>query len=249
MSKLKETTFVCIDCESTGLDVKQDRIVEVAVSSFTLDGTLDSFESLIDPERDIPENVIAVHHITPDMVQGKPKIREVLPQVLKIIGNRPIIGHGIKFDIDLIDQACKRYNIPCNIANNLSFDTLRLARLYGDSPSNSLEQLRKHFNIQEEGAHRAMSDVTVNIQVFEKLSSQFMTIKDLQQVLSRPIAMKFMPLGKHKGRILKEIPIDYLYWAAKQDFDQDLLYSLRSEISRRKKGNSFGDSANPFTQL
>lgn len=249
MSKLKESTFVCIDCESTGLDTKQDRIVEVAVTSFTFTAPIDSFDSLIDPERDIPANVIAVHHITPEMVAGKPKIKEVLPEVLRIIGKHPIVGHGVQFDIDLIDQACQRHHIPCSITKNITFDTLRLARLYGDSPSNSLEQLRKHFNIEEEGAHRAMSDVTVNIQVFKKLAHQYHTIRDLQQVLSKPIAMKFMPLGKHKGRLLKEVPIDYLYWASKQEFDQDLLYSLRSEISRRKKGNSFSDSSNPFTQL
>ena len=38
-------------------------------------------------------------------------------------------------------------------------------------------------------------------------------------------------------------------WAARQNFDQDLLFSLRSEINRRKKGNSFNQSTNPFANL
>lgn len=249
MALIKDTTFVCIDCESTGLDTANDRIIEVAVATFTLDGVIESLDALVDPEREIPEASIAVHHITQEMVRGKPKIHEVLPELLKLIGRRPIVGHGITFDIELIDQACKRANLACTIKNNPAFDTLRLARLYGESPSNSLEQLRKHFNIEEEGAHRALSDVTVNVQVFKRLAANFKTTQDIEKVLSKPIAMKAMPLGKHKGRLMKEIPLEYLLWAARQDFDQDLLFSLRSEINRRKKGNHFSQSASPFANL
>ncbi len=249
MPQLKNHTFVCIDCESTGLDPKNDRIVEVAAVTFTLDGILSEFETLVDPEVEIPQNSIAIHHITQDMVQGKPKIGEILGQLFELIGPHPIIGHGITYDIDILAHHAQRCNIPCNIRKNPFFDTLRLARLYGESPSNSLETLRQHFNIAEEGAHRAMSDVIVNIQVFKKLSQHFRTLEQITEALSRPIQMKNMPLGKHKGRSLKEIPVEYLRWAANQDFDQDLLYSLRSELNRRKKGTSFVQSANPFLNL
>lgn len=249
MAQLKHQTFVCIDCESTGLDPKQDRIIEVAAVKFTLDATLEQFESLIDPQVDIPSSSIAVHHITQEMVEGKPTIDLVLGPLFELIGPYPLIGHGIKYDIEILAHHADRCNIAHNIRQNAFFDTLRLARLYGSSPSNSLETLRQHFNIQEEGAHRAMSDVIVNIQVFKRLSSNFRTMEQLTTVLSRPIQMKNMPLGKHKGRPMKEIPLDYLRWAANQDFDEDLLYSLRTEINRRKKGNGFIQAANPFLNL
>ena len=58
-----------------------------------------------------------------------------------------------------------------------------------------------------------------------------------------------MPLGKHKGRDFKEIPLDYLKWAARKDFDQDLSYSIKAEISRLKKTIGFSTSANPFSNL
>lgn len=249
MPQLKTHTFVCIDCESTGLDPKQDRIIEVAAMKFTLDETLDQFESLIDPQVTIPQASIAIHHITQEMVEGKPTIDQVLGSVFELIGNHPIIGHGIQYDIEILAHHAERCNIPCTIRKNPSFDTLRLARLYGQSPTNSLEMLRQHFNIAEEGAHRAMSDVVVNIQVFKKLSQQFRTLEQVTEALSRPIQMRNMPLGKHKGRPMKEIPVEYLRWAANQDFDEDLLYSLRTELNRRKKGNSFIQSANPFMSL
>ena len=183
------------------------------------------------------------------MVKGKPVIAQVLPEILKLIGNHIIIGHGISFDIEMIARAAERQGIPCKIRQNLTLDTLRMARLYGESPINSLEHLRKHFNIPLEGAHRAMSDVIVNKEVFKRLCKGYKTTEKLFDVLSRPILMNTMPLGKHKGRPLKEIPLQYLQWISNKDFDQDLIFSVRTELKRRKKSNLFHQASNPFSNL
>jgi DNA polymerase-3 subunit epsilon len=249
MSALENEVFVCLDCETTGLDAVQDKIIEVAVTKFSLNTVYEEFESLIDPKCPIPESSIAFHHITQDMVLGKPSIDEVLPTLIKIIDKHIIVGHSIGFDIEIIALAADRAGIPHNLRQNLFIDTLRLARLYGESPTNSLEQLRKHFNIEEEGAHRAMSDVTVNRGVFKYLVKRYKTTNQLFDVLSRPIDLKIMPLGKPKGRPMKEIPLDYLKWASYKDFDQDLLYSIRLEIKKRKGGKMFSQSSNPFSNL
>lgn len=249
MGLIEKEKFICIDCETTGLDPINDRIIEIAVVLFTFDEILDSFETLIDPERPIPEETTAIHHITDDMVKGKPKAPEILPKVIKLIDNYIIIGHGIQFDITCVQEESKRAQIPCPIDKNISLDTLRMARFYGQSPVNSLEKLRQHFNIAEEGAHRAMSDVIVNIEVFKYLSDGFKTTKNLVDRLKRPILLKTMPLGKHKGRPFSNIPIEYLRWAAHKDFDQDLLFSIRSELKKRKSNNQFHQASNPFSEL
>lgn len=249
MSTLEKQKFVCIDCETTGLDPQQDRVIEVAVMCFDIQQVYAQMESLIDPECEIPETSIAIHHITPDMIKDKPTIAQALPEVLKLIGNHIIVGHGVGFDIEILAMSAERAGIACTLRHNLSLDTLRLARLYGESPINSLEHLRKHFNIPVEGAHRAMSDVIVNTEVFKRLIKRYQTTDQLFDVLSRPILMTTMPLGKHKGRSLKEIPLQYLQWIANKDFDQDLLYSVRLELKRRKKGNLFNQSSNPFLNL
>lgn len=249
MKPLHEETFVCLDCETTGLDAKLDRIIEVAAVRFTLNQNLVQCESLIDPECVIPETSIAIHHITQEMVQGKPKINEYLPQLLELIGTSILVGHGVKFDMDILAASAARANIPCNVQYNRYIDTLRLARHYGESPINSLEQLRRHFNIEEEGAHRAMNDVIVNMDVFKFLAKPYKTVEQIFDILSRPVAMKIVPFGKHKGRLITDVPLQFLQWAANKDFDQDLLFSIRSEIKRRKKGNTFGQSCNPFSSL
>lgn len=249
MKPLEDEIFVCLDCETTGLDPKLDRIIEIAVVKFDLNKGYERFESLIDPEAPIPESSAKFHHITDDMVKGKPKINEVIPEILELIGRHIVVGHGVGFDIDILATAAERASINCTIRNNQILDTLRMARMYGESPTNSLEQLRRHFNIPQEGAHRAMNDVIVNIEVFKYLAKRFKTLKQLLEALSKPVLMKVMPLGKHKGRSMNEVPLEYLLWAARKEFDQDLLFSIRSEISRRKKGGLFTQVGNPFSNL
>ncbi len=230
MALLKNQVFVCLDCESTGLEPKLDRIIEIAAAKFTFDAMIETFETLIDPECPIPETSQEIHKISQDMISGKPKIGDVLSGFLRMIEGYILVGHGIGFDIALIAAEAERRKIPCGIEKQPFIDTLRLARLYGESPVNSLQHLRQHFNIQPEGAHRAMSDVIVNIEVFKHLSKSFQTTQELLTRLQKPIRLRAMPLGKHKGRKFEEIPLEYLYWAEKKDFDQDLLYSIRSEI-------------------
>lgn len=249
MGLIEKDSFVCLDCETTGLDTQNDRLIEIAVTIFTFEGIHESYETLINPETPIPAYTTEIHHITDEMVQDKPIAKDVLRPVLKMVGNHIIVGHGILFDIAFISQECKRAQIPCTIEKNPFIDTLRMARLYGESPVNSLQRLRQHFNIAEEGAHRAMSDVIVNIEVFKRLSKKFKTTKDLQQRMEKPILLRAMPLGKHKGRPFQDIPIEYLRWAAHKDFDQDLLFSIRSELKQRKKGQKFNQASNPFADL
>jgi DNA polymerase-3 subunit epsilon len=224
-------------------------VIEVAVQVFSLDEMFGSFETLVDPERDIPVVSQRIHHISPEMLEGKPKIQEVLPRVLELLDHHTVVGHGILFDLAILEAEASRSSIQCSFEGCCVIDTLRLARLYGDSPINSLQQLRSHFNIAEEGAHRAMSDVMVNIAVFKHLIRSFHTLQEIVEALSRPIQMKTMPLGKHKGRRFEEIPTEYLRWAEKKDFDEDLLYSIRVELKRRRKGATFFQASNPFSSL
>ena len=249
MGNLKKDTFICLDVEATGLSVETDEIVEIAVVKFTFDEILERYESLIDPEMPIPQESIDVHHITNEMVIGKPKIAESLPEAFELIKDHIIVGHNIGYDLAMIMQAAKKRRIPHPIKLERSIDTLRLARLYAGSPSNKLEVLRAHFNIPEEGAHRAMNDVIVNIKVFKYLVMDFKKTEDVLHRLKQPILMKNFPLGKHKGLPFREVPIDYLNWAVNQDFDQDLKHSIIEEKKRRRKRKPFSESCNPFADL
>lgn len=246
---IEKTEFVCLDCETTGLDIVNDHIIEVAAVRFTFDGIIDSFETLINPGCPISLASQAIHHISDEMVKDAPSIEHVLPSVLQFVEGHIIVGHGIGFDMEVLASAAQKKGIPCSLRSNKLIDTLRLARLYGESPVNSLDSLRQHFNIEWQGAHRAMADVQVNIEIFKKLSAKFKTVHQLFDTLAKPIQMRLMPLGKYKGREFKDLPLDYLRWAVRMDFDDDLLFSLKSELNRRKKGDGFEALTNPFSHL
>lgn len=249
MGLIDREIFVCFDCETTGLNPEEDRLIEFAAKRFTRIETLATYETLVNPGRPIPAASQAIHHISNEMVADKPPIEEVLKEMLDFISGAVIVGHGIEFDIALLDANAKRLGIVSHITSAPFIDTLRLARLYGESPLNSLQGLREHFNITDEGAHRAMSDVVVNIAVFKQLTRTYKTTADILHVLEKPIAMRTMPLGKYKGRLFKEVPTHYLGWAAHQDFDRDLLFSIRSELKRRRMRNDFSKATNPFQEL
>lgn len=249
MGLLKSTVFVCLDCEMTGLDVKKDRIIEVAAVRFTFDQIFDTFESLVDPEQEVSKESQKIHHISNEMLQGKPKISTVLQQLTSFLKEGDlIVGHNIGFDLEVLSQEAERVKHKF-ISKYTEIDTLRLAKEYGDSPNNSLESLASHFNVEYDKAHRAMNDVEINISIFKHFCKRYKTLEQILKLLSRPIKMKYMPLGKYKGRLFSDIPIPYLRWASKMDFDRDLLYSISQEIKLRQKGLGFNQNNNPFLNV
>jgi len=108
MGSLQQDVFICLDCESTGLDIKSDRIIEIAAVRFTFDKVLASRETLVNPECPIPDESRAIHNISPEMVASKPVIKLVLPEFLKMVEGHIIVGHGIAFDIGLIAAEAER---------------------------------------------------------------------------------------------------------------------------------------------
>ncbi|ANG66157.1 putative quorum-sensing-regulated virulence factor [Chlamydia gallinacea] len=249
MALLKDTVFVCLDCEMTGLDIKKDRIIEFAAVRFTFDKVIDSIECLINPERVVSAESQKIHGISNAMLKNQPLMATVFPKIKAFLKEGDyIVGHSVGFDIQVLSQEAERIGSSF-LSKYHIIDTLRLAKEYGDSPNNSLEALAVHFNVPYDGNHRAMKDVEINISIFKHFCRRFRTIEQLQQVLAKPIKMKYMPLGKHKGRCFSEIPLSYLQWAAKMDFDPDLRFSIRHEIKHRQKGVSFTQVNNPFIGL
>ncbi len=249
MTLLHQARFVCLDCEFTGLDLEKDRLLELAAIRFTFESPEKEFDALVNPGCTISPESYKIHHISEEMIRDKPSVEALLPEFLAFVGKDRIVGHAVGIDIEMIDLAAKRASIPCSLKERPFFDTLRLARHYGDSPNNSLGSLASHFNIPIGRAHRALDDVKMNIEVFKHLTKRFKTVEQVEKLLSKPIKMKFMPLGKHKGRPFSEIPLKYLQWASHMDFDGDLLFSIRLELKKRKQGGGFSHSTNPFGEL
>jgi len=234
MALLNKQVFVCLDCETTGTDIYNDRVIEFSAVRFSLEGgEIKSFDTLINPGIAIPKVSSDVHHISDEMVAVSPSIAAVFDRIVKFVGDDIIVGHNINFDIGIINAEAERLGPGAKTLSNRVIDTLRLAHRYSGGPlSNTLESLVQYFNVEEQGAaHRAMADVKANVEVFRHLTVEFNAVEELMTILAQPILMKRCPLKKYKGQPFENISVRYLYWAISSGlFSGDLLFSLKNEL-------------------
>uniref|UniRef100_A0A0D9W9Q5 Exonuclease domain-containing protein n=1 Tax=Leersia perrieri TaxID=77586 RepID=A0A0D9W9Q5_9ORYZ len=181
--KVAETSSVLIfDVETTGFYHKDHRIIEFALCDLS-GGKNSTFETLVNPERTVPEHIERLINIGTDLVckPDIPRFSEVIPALLAFVRSRqapgkPIlwVAHNARFDVWFLAQEFDRCSaqIP---ADWLFLDTLSLARKLlkedGKNRSIKLEALRKHYDIRsDDAAHRAMRDVMILSQVFQKMT-------------------------------------------------------------------------------
>lgn len=155
--------MIAIDIETTGLNPKEDKITEIAGVRFEGNVVLDEFQSLVNPNRPIPQNVIHLTHITNDMVRGAPQVLEVIEKFGAFVGREPVVGHNIAFDLSFLRQGGI-------LRGNPAYDTYALASvLIPDAPRYNLAALAQQLEIPVSTAHRALADCQTTFRVFNKL--------------------------------------------------------------------------------
>lgn len=97
--------FVVFDLETTGLDPKKERIVEIGAVKFDRRGPIGRFSVLIDPQRPMPPEASKVNGITDSMLKGKPDIAKVMPDFLRFIEGAVLVAHNAPFDCSFVDAA------------------------------------------------------------------------------------------------------------------------------------------------
>ena len=167
--------FVIIDLETTWLSPYKHGITEIAAVRFDGDKIVDTFQTLVDPERHIPTFITKLTGISNDMIVGAPTIREILPDFLSFLGDDIFVAHNISFDLGFLNHA--RYeHFECYIPNP-TLCTRKLTRqLTPELPKRNLWFLCEHFWITNSRAHRALSDVHATTELLK----HFLTIADQQ---------------------------------------------------------------------
>lgn len=199
------------DTETTGLSSEKDKIIEIAA----LDPINNkSFSQLVNPVIPISEESIAICNITNEMVKDAPTFEEVGKMFIDFCGTDAVlIAHNNdSFDKHFLEAEYKKANIL--MPKWFYIDSLKWARKYRpDLPKHSLQYLRQIYNIEENKAHRALNDVIILHQVFEKMIDDLpmeMILKLLYK--SRQENVEFMPFGKYQGKKLDQIPKSYIKW-------------------------------------
>lgn len=102
------TTFIAFDTETTGLEPKTDKIVEIGAVKFDSLGPIGRFSVLINPGIPMPAEASRVNGITDEMLSKQPSIEEVLPDFLSFIGSGVLVAHNAPFDLSFINAALAR---------------------------------------------------------------------------------------------------------------------------------------------
>lgn len=148
--------YIAIDTETTGLYPTTDELIEIAAVHIKDGEIISQFQSLIKPSREIDDFIIKFTGITNEMVQDAPLVSDILPSFLDFVGNHIIVGHNVHFDINFIYDSCINH-LKRPFSNDL-IDNLRLSRALFDFHRHKLSDLIKHFDIEGNVAHRALSD-------------------------------------------------------------------------------------------
>jgi len=156
-------TYVALDLETTGLDADRDVIIEVGAVKFRDDEVLDTFSTFVRPGRPIPPQITDLTGIRDDDVNGAPGLPDVLPRLARFVGQWPIVGHSIQFDLNFL----RRHPWPFE---NEPLDTFELAGvLIQHAERYSLKALAKMLGIEMERAHRALDDAQATYRLFRIL--------------------------------------------------------------------------------
>ncbi|MBT4384615.1 3'-5' exonuclease [Candidatus Peregrinibacteria bacterium] len=165
---ISETPFVVVDLETTGLEPKLDRIVEIAAVKVKNGVIIEEWDTLVNPGIFIPQITTDISGITSDMVKDSPRFDEVADEYLKFIGTDSVfVAHNVDFDWRFMNTHLQRHDRE--EMNNPNLCTFKLAkRVHPNLPAYGLGALTETFSIDLVQAHRALHDARATAELFLK---------------------------------------------------------------------------------
>jgi len=158
--------FTIIDIETTGLSKHSDKITEIAAVKVENGKITHSFQSLVNPETQIPRFITNLTGINNEMVKDAPTIQQILPYFVEFLGQDVFVAHNATFDFGFLNHNCQIHHN--HQLENPTLCTRKLAnRLLPNLPRKRLQDLCNHFEIENESAHRAMGDVKATVGAFQ----------------------------------------------------------------------------------
>lgn len=155
--------FVALDIETTGLDARRDAIIEIGAVRYDGQKKAGTWQSLINPQKAVPAHITQLTGITNQMVIEAPPIKAVIQDFANFVGNLPIIGHNVSFDLSFLE-------IQHTFDANPVCDTFEVAAvLLPSAPRYSLSALVEQLNAQNIQPHRALEDAEATQAVLLKL--------------------------------------------------------------------------------
>lgn len=192
---MRVTDYVCLDLETTGLNPKTDKIIEIGAVRVESGKVTGTFESLVNPGRPLEERIVALTGLKDEELKAAPGIAEILPKIMEFVKDAVLLGHSVLFDYSFLKKAAVNQRMTFE---RQGIDTLRIARRYlPELESRSLDYLCAHYKISHR-AHRALEDATATCALYDKLWDDFRGAEDAEKI--------FAPVSLHY-QVKRESPI------------------------------------------
>jgi len=266
--KLKlERPLVFFDLETTGLDVKTTRIVEIALLKVYPDGRTESFLTLVNPEIPIPSEATQIHGINNFDVMDKPTFKEIAIDVFSIIKGCDLAGYNVvSYDVPILINELKRAGIEYSTEN---INLVDVFTIYKRKERRDLSAAYRFYCHKElEGAHSALKDTQATFEILKAQTEKYDdlpdTVADLHKFCNQQDDRYVDPdkkfiwqddkacftFGKYRGQILNKVARvdrEYLEWMLTQDFSENVQSIIRSalngEFPQKEKDNSSAGDA------
>ena len=236
--ELKLTKPICFfDLETTGTNVAKDRIVEISVLKVYPNGNKESKTWLVNPEMEIPPEVIAVHGISNEKVANEPTFKQLSKEIYKMIKDSDLAGYNSdRFDIPLLVEEMLRADVDFDMKNMVSVD---VQTIFHKMEQRTLKAAYKFYCAKNlEDAHSAEADTQATYEVLlsqlERYPELENNVKKLSEFTTRKQSLDFagfiglnedqepiFAFGKHKGTLVEEVlekEPGYFGWMLNADF-------------------------------
>ncbi|MDQ6472367.1 exonuclease domain-containing protein [Flavobacterium sp. LHD-80] len=164
---MKNTEYAIVDIETTGGNASGSRITEIAIIIHDGENVIDRFETLVNPEKEIPLSIFGLTGINNEMVANAPIFDDISEKVLEMLTDRIFVAHNVNFDYSFVRHQLEQAGFKWT-ARKLC--TVRAARkIKPGLASYSLGKLCHSLNIPLENQHRAGGDADATAILFSQL--------------------------------------------------------------------------------
>ena len=174
-NKPTSNEYVCLDCETSGLNPKKDEILSIGAVHIKENKILmrKTFNIFLKPSKNINAESIKIHHIRPIDLENGIEAQKAIFQLLEFIGSRTIVGYYIEFDIAIISRYTQEF-IGIKLPNktievsSMYYKTRRKSSYYG-LVDLKFDTILRNLNIPILGKHDALNDAIMTAMIFLKL--------------------------------------------------------------------------------
>lgn len=189
----KRKKYAIVDIETTGGMPKRDRIIEIGVVVFDGKEVVDTFSSLVHPERSIPNEITRITGIDNGMVADAPRFYEIAKKVVEITEDTIFVAHNVNFDYSFIKEEFA--NLGYTFSKK-QLCTVKLTRkTFPGLKSYSLGNLIDHFGFKVKARHRAFDDAYATMELLGKIFEQSDTNAHIESLVNRGVRETRLPNG------------------------------------------------------